>query len=237
MEILDIKTIVMNSINAYLMPSLDVLDTRYFSGSIEQSFVPFSSYISDGYLYCSGTLQVNILPFNLNTTISTDRLDWYKVLSYQKCISFQTITIQVIGNGIVGISDGYFNCKINNIDQVYSLAYHFDSNTVAVLSYNLEEVLFSELPKISVDIVGRPRIVSKYLSGNMLVEDLIELGLFSNYPVELDMMHSIIEKCIVEDLHRFQNIICIYPMSHTAITPTARGTYTKSLRLGCLHIT
>jgi len=224
----DIKLMLTNSIDTCLKPYVDLSGSVSFSGTIIQTFIPLASSISTLEIYSIGGAYT--ITF-LDTTLQVSSIGWIPIRQNFQVTSCQEYTISVFGSGTIGTGNTYYGgtCSLG-----FPIAFKAHCEDIAVPVYSFEMIDIEDLPKIAVEYSGRTRIVSEYLSGNMLVEDSVTVEIYSRYPSEIDKIVSILEEYFRNN-YEFPNLLHVGISGIDPIFLTRNEIFTRRIRLSLLR--
>jgi len=236
MSVEHIKEMLVSSINTYLKPIVEPTSNTVLTDSVIQTFYPLSSEIQHIDLHLGpGQFTVTLTAYNINNTIplSPNRLDWYRISNTIQTVSIQPFTIEVSGSGTISIGKRYHG---GTCSMTVPISFRVAIDDICLEAFSLEKVELKELPKIVIDFTGRPRIVSQYFSGNMLVQDNVVLSMYSLYAKELDVMYSMIEKCLLEDQSKYEGLTLVQPVGYSRIDFVRPDIFSKDVRISIFRV-
>jgi hypothetical protein len=224
----DVKLMLTNSIDTCLKPYIDLSGSISFSGTIIQTFIPLTSSISTLEVYSGGGAFT--IAF-LDTTLQVSSSGWIPVRQNFQVTSCQEYTISVYGSGTIGTGRTYYGgtCSLGS-----PIAFKAHCEDIAVPVYSFELIDIQDLPKVAVEYSGRTRIITEYLSGNMLVEDSVTVEIYSRYPSEIDTIVSMLEEYF-RDNYQFPGLLHVDIIGIEPITLTRAEMFARRIRLSLLR--
>jgi len=220
----DIKNTFVNSIRTYLYPQQTIVDSSISvlsEGTIVQTFYPFSSTISTLSIYIAeiegspGPLTVSIISGSSTFSSTISSLGWNTVPMTMSVTSNKLSTIKLYG----GVSSGndYWIGKSNEDSYFYgsgtfNIAFSIGVQDFIYKIFPSKEIGLYNYPVVALDLVGRPRVEDRYLSGEFVWYYLmLRAEVYSRYPSEVDKVISGIDRGIMRDREQFTSIYYITP--------------------------
>lgn len=217
-------------IGSYVYPEQTVISSSvslYDSGSIVQPFYPFATSIDSGAIYVAnivgspGFATIEISTPDKTISVNSLSLDiGWNVFNIKKAVTSRKEHFIKIYGGVnssndyylgVGPSDSYFygTMEDDNI-LAFSIGVHKFVKNIFPISGTFN---INSLPLVVVDFISRRSVVDKYLSGDVLIED-VQLGIeiYSRYPDEADRLAYGIERGLVLDREELENIEYLTPI-------------------------
>jgi len=236
LDLNQLKVDTVNSLRTYLYPrqtSVSSSISLYTEGTINQAFYPFSTSFSTGLIYLSqsvgspGPTTINIRSRNLVISSSTISLvPGWNTLSIGRgdIVSRNLHTISIHG-GVdasndyklgTGSSKSYFYGTLSNNE---ILAFSLRVRDFVFKEYPMSSTMkMSSLPLVALDITSRPSVRDKYISGDMLIENIeVNIEVYSRYTDEVDRIIYGIERGLV--LNRKSFGTDIFKVSPSIIRP------------------
>jgi hypothetical protein len=222
LDLNQLKTNTMNSLRTYLYPrqtSVSSSISLYTEGTINQAFYPFSTSFSTGLVYLSskvgtpGPVTIDILSKSNTITSSTVSLStgWNTLsLNQGDIVSRNIHTLSVHGG--VDASNDYKLGTGSSISYFYGtlstggiLAFSIGVNDFVFKEYPMSSTMkMNSLPLIAIDITSRPSVRDKYISGDMMIEDIeVNMEVYSRYTDEVDRLCYGIERGLVLNRKNF----------------------------------
>jgi len=224
----NLKNTFKTSINSYISPYQNDHPhsiSLYTSGTITETFIPFSSSITTGSIYISNTIGT---PDKVTISLSGPGVSSSKTLSLEEgwntinwslndLVTYKRHTLSITG-GVSSSDDYYFGySSINSYfygsmatDKV--LTFGFNTGDHVFKMFPSREIGLDEYPIVVLDLRGRPRVRDRYISGDFLWE-YINLGveIYSRYSTEIDLLSKGIERGLVKNRKNFTGIQYITP--------------------------
>ena len=228
-NIVSLKNTFMNSIRTYVYPQQLKSSSSislYSKGTIDQPFYPFSSSISNCILYIEdivgspGSVTIEVLTRGSTLTSKSSSLStgWNTIsLSKGDIVSKNLHTLRVYG-GVDSSNDYIFGSS--------SLSTYFygsiDSSNVLTFKIGVEDFLYKVYPSTSINLDSYPivvvdlrrtgRVRDKYISGDMLIEELdLRVEVYSRYTDEIDKICTGVERGLIRDRKTFEDIHYVTP--------------------------
>jgi hypothetical protein len=226
----NIKLMFRDEVNRALKADVEMTGQQVFSGTVIQTFVPFSSRIGKLEVY-SGGGQFTVT-FEDVTVQVNNQVGWVPIVENYPTVSCEEHTISIVGSGTIGIGNRYYagTCSLN-----VPIAFRTNCPDIAVPIFSFELASLEDLPKVVVEYSSRARTVAQYFDGHSLVEDIISLEIYSRYPSELDKMTSVLEDYFKEHYEYLPEIIHVGIVGIDPITLTRMEMFVRRIRLGILR--
>jgi len=226
----DIKSNLMNSIRTCLYPQqLDYSSSiSLFSegGQIVQSFYPFSSTISTIGIYISNTIgtsgAITLSVISGSSTLRTSTISSSIGWNYLDVNTGNLVTARegsiIISRGDVTEANDYYIGSSSSSKYYFGSAGTFNvAFTIGIQDfvyklYPIKRIDADDLPVVVVDIIGRPRIRDKYLSGDFVWYYMtLRAEIYSKYTHELDKLIYGCDRGILNIRKTFPDIYYITP--------------------------
>lgn len=95
--------------------------------------------------------------------------------------------------------------------------------------YPREDLSIYNYPRIAVDIVGKPRIIQKWISWELAEYYLtLAVTIYSRYPDEIETISSLIERALFKERTKINTINLLIPGNETSITPIREKLFSKT---------
>jgi len=229
LDIRELKSTFMNTIRTYVYPQqLDHSGSLslYSEGTIVQTLYIFSSTVDNMLIHCSGTLgspsaaTVKLYSGSkLLKSASTILQPGWNTIAVNKgdIVSRRKGSIVIFG-GVSSGNDYYLSASTTTSTYYYGnagtvdLAFSLGVRDFVYRVFPAEQIEQNSLPVVVLDIIGRPRVIDKYLSGKhiwMYVRFRAEV--YSLYTDETDLIVSGIDHCLFRDRVNFSGLQKITP--------------------------
>jgi hypothetical protein len=226
----DVKLMFRDEIDNCLRPKVEMLDLKAFSGTIVQTFIPFTSKIGTLEIYSGGgQFTINFLDRSVQVN---NVIGWVPVAQDCQVTSCQEYTISVVGSGTIGVGEEYYagTCSLG-----VPIAFRGMCEDVCVPAFSFELFDLEDLPKVVVEYASRTRIVTEYLDGHALVEDIISVEIYSRYPSELDKIISVLEEYFKEHPEYPPDILHVGIVGIDPITLTRMEIFVRRIRVSIMR--
>ena len=236
LDIDDLKKQFMESIRTYVYPQQTVhTDTISLlgEGTIDQKFYPFSTTIDNCLLYIDSTIgapgYVTLDVLSRGSTVKRSSISpttgWNTFsIGKEDIVSRNIHTLRIYG-GVSAGNDCYIG--IGNNSSYFYGTLSCDSITAFSIGINnhvekiypsIGEVNLDSLPLIVVDITSRPRVRERYITGDMVIQNLnLRIEVYGRYTDEVDKLCYGIERGL------FLNRKTFYDSDITLLTPSVMG--------------
>jgi hypothetical protein len=226
----DIKLMFRDEIEHSLRPEVEMTGLRNFSGTVVQTFVPFTSRIEGLEIY-SGGGQFAISFLN-NTVQVNNTIGWVPIVRDLQVTSCQEHTISIVGSGTIGVGSGYYagTCTLG-----VPVAFRATCKDITVPAFTFELFDLEDLPKVVVEYSSRIRTVTEYLGGGALVEDVLTVEIYSRYPSEVDKITSVLEEYFKEYSEYPPDILHVGIVGIDPITLTRMEIFVRRVRISIIR--
>ena len=235
-DISDLKTQFMNSIRTYFYPQQTLHTSTislYGEGTIDQKFYPFSTTIDVCAIYIDsitgtpGSVTLDIL--SRGSTVKRSSISpsvgWNTVTIGQGDIISRNIHTLRIYGGVssgndcyigLGTKDSYFYGTLSN-DSITAFSIGINDRVHKIYP-SATEVNLDSLPMVAVDITSRPRVRERYITGDMVIQNLnVRIEVYGRYTDEIDRICYGIERGL------FLNRKSFYDSDIKLLTPSMLG--------------
>jgi len=226
----DIKLMFIDEIENSLRPEVEMTGFRTFSGTVEQTFVPFTSSIESLAIYSGGgQFAVKFLD---NTIQVNNTVGWIPVVQNCQVVSCQEYTISVIGSGTLGVGTEYYagTCSLG-----VPIAFRATCKDICVPAFSFELFDLEDLPKVVVEYSSRIRTITEYLGGGAVVEDILTVEIYSRYPSEIDKITSVLEEYFKEHNEYPPDILHVGIVGIDPITLTRMEIFVRRIRISIIR--
>jgi len=235
LDINDLKDTFMDSIRTYIYPqqTLHTSTISLFSeGTIDQKFYPFSTSIDSCAIYIDSTIgtpgSVTLDILSKGSTVKRSSISpvvgWNTFyIGKGDIISRNLHTLRIYG-GVSSGNDCYIG--LGTKDSYFYGTLSSDSITAFSLAINdcvykiypsATEMNMDSLPIVVVDIANRPRVRERYITGDVVIENLgLRIEVYSRYTDEVDKLCYGIERGLLLNRKSFADDIRL-------MTPGALG--------------
>jgi len=226
----DIKLMFRDEIDYCLKPIVEKVGVQTFSGTVVQTFVPFTSKIESLEVYSGGgqfTISFLDKSVQVNNTIG-----WIPIVQDCQVTSCQEYTISVFGSGTIGVGEEYYvgTCSLG-----IPIAFRATCEDICVPAFSFELFDLEDLPKVVVEYASRVRTITEYLDGHALVEDIISVEIYSRYPSEVDKIVSVLEEYFKEHSEYPPDILHVGIVGMDPITLTRMEIFVRRVRISIMR--
>jgi hypothetical protein len=226
----DIKLMFVDEIEYSLRPEVERTGLRTFSGTVIQTFVPFTSRIESLEVYCGrGQFAISFLN---NTVQVNNTIGWVPIVRDCQVISCQEHTISIVGSGTIGVGSEYYagTCSLG-----VPIAFRAMCKDITVPAFSFELFDLSDLPKVVVEYSSRIRTITEYLGGGAVVEDILTVEIYSRYPSEIDKITSVLEEYFKEHNEYPPDILRVGIVGIDPITLTRMEIFVRRVRISIIR--
>jgi len=228
-DIGSIKTTFMNSIRTYVYPQQTSYDSSISvlsEGTIVQPCYLFSDTISNFGIYVSNTigspsgLTIELKSGNSSVYSSTvpGTVGW-NIVSYATTDLVTARSSSVVITGDVSAGNDYFIGKDSTISyfmgqglNTFNVAFTIGIRDFVYKVFNEENITQNKVPIIAVDVVGRPKVVDRYLTGDHTWFYInVRADVYGHHTQEIDKLVYGMGKGINKDKRLFEDIQYITP--------------------------
>jgi hypothetical protein len=229
-EFEDIKLMFRDEIDYCLKPVVERVGVQAFSGTIVQTFIPFTTKIGTLEVYSGGgqfTINFQDRSVQANNTIG-----WIPIVQDYPVTSCQEYTISVVGSGTIGVGEAYYagTCSLG-----IPIAFRAACKDICVPAFSFELFDLEDLPKVVVEYSSRIRTITEYLGGGAVVEDILTVEIYSRYPSEVDKITSVLEEYFKEHSEYPPNILHVGIVGIDPITLTRMEIFVRRIRIGIIR--
>ena len=246
-DISSIKEAFTSSIRTYVFPyqssSAQTLSLNDNSGVVNQELWVNATSISSYGVYVTGTIGT---PTGLSISL-IDRGVTVASSSLAGTVGWNVVSTVVTGLSTARASTLRITGVVSSSNDVYigkdtSSTYYFGGASTLTIAFTigienfvykafpLKEFDANNFPLISIDVVGRPSIDNRYLSGDMSWFNVtVKAEVYSKYTQQLDKLCYAIDRGIFHDRKVFLNSYFISPAYMSPISYVKPEVYSREL--------